>query len=187
MKKHFLYIAAAVVLITGCRSHEHAREIAPTSEVKAVAVENNASYVTEVSFKKGSADLTAMAKDKIDEAVSRARRAGTIDDIKVITWADARYPRKDMKALPKAQTSLADKRNRTLNDYLKQQTNASIDTYNMAERPNSLQNLFSTSDARIKRSLEDGGVTSGATDMRYPQNASKSMVMLILKETAPNR
>ena len=49
-----LCYSAALMLFAGCRSSDRVNQaVAPTSEVKAVAVENNASYVTEVSFKKG--------------------------------------------------------------------------------------------------------------------------------------
>lgn len=173
----------ASVLVTGCRSHDRvADHTVPSPAVNSAAEDAHASYVTEINFAKGSSTLTPAAKDRLDNVVSRARQSGTIDDIKVISWADQRYPGKDMKALSKPQRDLASRRNHTLNDYIKQQTTASVDTYNMAERPNSLEKLFSTSDARIKRSLEDSGVTSNATDMRFPRNASKALVMLILKK-----
>jgi hypothetical protein len=138
--------------------------------------------VIQVSFDKGSSTLTPSAMDRIDETLQRARRDGTLDDIKVIAWADHEYPSSAKKELSKKQRELAERRATAIDDYISPQTQASVDKYNMAERANPLQKLASTSDARIKRSLEDAGIATTAHDLRYPENASKAMVMVILKE-----
>ena len=98
-----------------------------------------------------------------------------------MTWADAEYPADVQKALPKPQRDLVSRRNKAMNDYIKTKTsNVNVDTYNMAERPNTLEKLFNTSDARIKKSLESAGMTNTATSLRSSANASKSTVMLIM-------
>ena len=73
-------------------------------------------------------------------------------DVKVIAWSDSEYPAKKQKQLSKKDRELAERRASMLEDFLKQNLkSADVDTYNMAERPNTLENLFDTSDARLKR------------------------------------
>ena len=179
---HFLVIGLALIASSCAEPGRKAETLPPSLEAKIVAQEQKASYVTEISFDKGSTTLTPSAKSKLDETMQRARNAGVIDEIKVIAWADREYPSKAKKTLTKGQQKLAAGRGKAIDSYLKQQTPATVDNYNMSERPNALAKLFSSSDARIKRSLAEAGIATTAHDLRSPENASKAMVMLILKE-----
>ncbi|MGZ3723187.1 MAG: hypothetical protein ACXVA9_09665 [Bdellovibrionales bacterium] len=178
----FLSLFTALAATACSTPPPKAESLPPSAEAKIVAQKEKASYVSQISFDKGSAKLTTSAMDKIDEMIQRARRDGAIDDVKVIAWADQEYPSSAKKTLNKRQLELAAKRAEAISSYIKQQSAASIHKYNMAERPNPIQELVASPDARIKRSLEDAGIATTAHNLRYPENASKAMVMLILKE-----
>jgi hypothetical protein len=178
---HYFTVSIVTVASVAC-STTPTESTKVSTEAKVVAQQEHASYLIQVSFPKGSSHLTTAAKDKLDETMQRARRDGTVKDIKVIAWADHEYPSASKKTLSEPQRKLADNRAKAIDDYLKPQTQANIDNYNMAERPNSLQKIASTSDSRIKKSLEDAGIPTTAHDLRTPENASKAMVMLVLKE-----
>jgi hypothetical protein len=183
MKLRHIFTLSLFASLAACSSPQPKAEFAPPSpEAKIVAQKEKASYVIEVSFDKGAATLTPSAMDRIDETLQRARRDGTLDQVKVIAWADREYPSSAKKDLGKKQRELADRRAKAIGDYISPQTQASVEKYNMAARPNAMQKLVSSSDARIKRSLEDAGIATTAHDLRYPENASKAMVMVILKE-----
>jgi hypothetical protein len=181
IRTQLVLLAFTTIAFSAC-SHSKKETAAVSDEVKAVAQQNDASYVAEVSFDKGSAKLSTAAKNRLDAIVRDARAAGKVDEVKVVTWADAEYPAEPTKRLSKTQRDLAEKRSGAIRDYLKAGGAAmDVDTYNMAERPNAMERLLSTSDARVKRSLENAGIATTAHDLRFPENASKSMVMVILE------
>jgi hypothetical protein len=180
MIRSLIALSALAFVGAACSTSHKTEEAAVAPETKAVAQQNEVSYVADVKFAKGSAVLDDTAKAELDRVIAGAAAAGKIDEIKVLSWADAEYPADVQKALPKAQRDLASRRNRAMNDYIKAKTSGvDIDTYNMAERPNSLEKLFNTSDARIKQSLERAGMPDTAT-ARVSANSSKSTVMLIM-------
>jgi len=159
---YIIAMGLALFSISCTSASQRAESLPPSTEAKIVAQEQKASYVTEISFATGSSKLSDSAKLKLDETLNRARQAGTIDDIKVIAWADHEYPSKAKKKLSKRQVALAGGRGEVITNYFKPLTPASIDNYNMADRPNALENLFSSPDARIKRSLESAGIATTA-------------------------
>lgn len=174
------FAAGLALTVSACATKTKTAAVSP--EAKVVAQQNEASYVAEIGFEKGSAQLTPAAKTQLASILDRAKNAGKLDEVKVISWADAEYPSEAAKRLPKAQRDLADRRNTTIKNYLKNvASGVDVDEYNMAERPNSMERLLSTSDARIKRGLENAGIATTAHDLRFPENASKSMVMVILE------
>jgi len=181
MSSKFLSLVVLALVAVGCRSGHKTHDAAVSPETKAVGQKNEASYVAEVKFDKGSSVLSEDARAELDRVIANAASSGKIDQIKILTWADAEYPADVQKALPKPQRDLVSRRNKAMNDYIKAKTSGvNVDTYNMAERPNALEKLFNTSDARIKRSLENAGMSDSATVLRSSANASKSTVMLIM-------
>ncbi len=171
-----------LLAVVSCASeHPQPNPATPAPEAKVAGQGENASFIVQIKFSPHSAGLTTLAKDILDQSMSKARRSGTIDEVKVLAWADAEYPSKENKHLSKNEQNLAAKRNQAINNYLHQQTNASVKTYNMAERPNAMETLLSTSDARIKHTLEEAGMATTAYNLRSPENASKAVVMVILK------
>lgn len=172
---------AVAALIVGC-SHSAKKDAANTTSIesKQVAVEQQASYVTEFSFTKGSSALTGTAKEDLRRMINQAKAQGDIKEIKVITWGDSEYPSTNTKKLSKAEIDLVKKRNKAISDYAKSVAEGiDVDTHSMAERPGALKELFNTSDAQIKKSLETAGIPTTDTAVKVPSKASKSIVMVI--------
>ena len=152
-------------------------------EAKQVAAEQSAPYVTEISFAKGSSKLTSKAQEQIKELFLRSKGQREVSDANVITWADQEYPSENAKTLSKAQRNLADNRNKAIRDYLNE-LRASVDVHvhSMAERPTALKEFLKTADTRVKQSLETAGIPTTDQPKTGLPKASKSIVMLMLKE-----
>ncbi|MGZ3771338.1 MAG: hypothetical protein ACXVCP_08290 [Bdellovibrio sp.] len=152
----------------------------PSKAARQVAKEEDASQVTEFSFKKGSAELTDTAKLHLRKAIDQAKQKGDIKDMRVITWGDAEYPSKEEKTLSKEERDLVKKRNKAIRDYVKvYDEKVDVETYSMAERPGILKELLNTKDVKIKKSLETAGIQTSGTTVKAPAKASKSVVMVI--------
>lgn len=181
-----IFAAAALVLGVGaCSSVHETGATTPTTvsdDAKTAAVQNAASFVTEVTFAKGSAELSAQSRQNLKEVVDRAKAAGQIEEVKIVTWSDMAYPANE-KALPKTQRDLASKRNTRIKDYLKATDRSlDVDTYNMSERPGALAELFNTDNAQLKKSLEQAGIAHQNHDTQTPPRTGKAIAMVILKD-----
>lgn len=182
MFRHRIALVAIVFTAAACSTSQKTETAPVAPEVKALAKANDAQFVADVKFAKGSAVITEPARADLDRLIAGAVAGGRIDGIKILTWGDAEYPADAQKALPRAQRELVNRRNRAMNDYVKAKTNGvSIDVYNMAERPGTMAKLFNTSDARIKKSLERAGMPD-TTTARRTANASKSTIMLVMDQ-----
>lgn len=143
--------------------------------------QDNTTYLTEVSFLVGSATIDSIDQKKISSLIKQAKSFGEIDTVKLVTWADRGYPRKDEK-VSKDQISLADRRNKNMKNYIKSlDKKLSVDTYNMTERPNAIDRLMNTDNLKIKRSLERAGITEVDGVINSPAKERKAIVMVILK------
>lgn len=155
----------------------------PSMEAKQVAAEEQAPYVTELGFRKGKHSLSAADQTKLNRVISEAKSHGEIEEVRVVTWADEEYPSVHTKKLSSSQRKLADDRNGEIKDYIRSiHRNADIDTYNMAERPGALSEMFTTSNARVKKALEVAGIPNTDTAVKMAGKASKSIVMVIMKD-----
>lgn len=180
-------LAFAALAAVGCSSSSKTdsvyRSTASANEVMdaKVATKMDAPYFTEVEFGKGETTLTEADRQKIINTVTDARNAGVkIDDVKVITWADAEYPTTGQGKLSKEQQKLVERRNKHVKDIVKTAaSNVDVDVYNMAERPNTLQKWLNTSDAKIKKSFETAGLPTTESGAKMPAKASKSVIMVI--------
>ncbi len=80
---------------------------------------------------------------------------------------------------------LAKNRISHLKSFLKDELKVkSVDTHNMAERPNALEKFFNTGDAKVKNTTEASGAapTDGNTGLfDLKAQASKGVVMIFLK------
>jgi hypothetical protein len=131
---------------------------------------------TEVSFPKGSDALSAKDRAKIDGLVNGAQKIGKVSEVRVISWADAAYPAAKNQKLSDAQRTLADHRNKAIENELSNR-DVDVKTYNMAEKPGALAELLSTSDAKVKKSLAQAGITG-----KHGNKISKAMVLVIMNE-----
>ncbi|MGE3974730.1 MAG: hypothetical protein AB7F59_09410 [Bdellovibrionales bacterium] len=185
MKKIMALSLLAMGFSVGCSSTQRAdTKLAETMapEVKSAANVTDATFVTEVSFQKGSSQLTPAAKSRISELIRDARGSGEIEDIKVISWADQEYPSEEAKKLSSEQRNLADARNREIRRQIAAVDGAiDVDAYNMAERPNALSRLVGTENAKLKKSLEVAGLPTTASKNKVVSGkASKAMLLVIM-------
>lgn len=141
--------------------------------------------VTEVVFDKNSDTLSDTQKSDLRVTVQEALQKGKIDEIKVLVWSDKEYPPETGKQ-GKDDINLAKNRIKQLKNYLHDDLKvSSIKTHNMAERPNALEKLFNTSDAKVKNTAENTGAAptdgnTGLFDMKA--QASKAAVMIFMKK-----
>lgn len=180
--KTYLLIALFAAATVSCSHKEKTADTMPSTEAKTVAVQEEASHVTEFGFKKGSSSLTTDAKGDLQRLIDEAKKTGTIKEIKVITWGDKDYPSTETKKLSSAEVKLVKERNKAIEDYIKSYDRSpDVDLYSMAERPNLLQDMLNTSDARIKKNLETAGIPTADSSVKAPSKASKSIVMVIME------
>lgn len=178
----------AMLLASGCSSMRHhdvsgqavdAR--APASEQAAAAMD--ASFVTDIAFRKNSADLTDEAREILRSMVLDAKSRGDLDEIKILAWADQEYPADHKKSLSEPSRKLADRRAANVESYLKSLVRVrDVDSYNMAARPNSVAKLLDTSDARVKNAMEATGIPTTDTKASLTGKASHAVVMVMLKK-----
>jgi hypothetical protein len=130
--------------------------VAKTTE--ATALSGGSDY-TMIQFKKGSTALTEAGKIALrnlsEEGIKSAR---SIDDIKVLAWADREYPSEKAKAT-RRDVKLADERAAVIKTYLKDdlKVSASIDNHNMAKRPGLFSEMMKSDDYKVKKNFEATG------------------------------
>lgn len=153
-------------------------------ESKQLASEQESKFVTEITFPKEKSNLSKAAKEDLNNLYQKAAKKGKIHEVQVITWGDQEYPSVHEKRLSEKQIKLVEKRNKTLENYLIGLTKdlADVETHSMAERPGTLNRLFASEDARIKKSLETAGIPNTDTSVKVPGKASKSVVIFIMEE-----
>lgn len=144
-----------------------------------------ASGVQEISFGKDSANMTEAQKSEIRAAIAAAAKNGKIDEVKILAWSDKEYPSEKGQQM-KSDEALAKRRLQGLESFVKKDLKISkVDTYNMTERPNALEKLFNTSDAKVKQTAEAGGAapTEGNTGFfDLKSQASKGVVLIFMKK-----
>ncbi|AHZ84778.1 hypothetical protein [Bdellovibrio bacteriovorus] len=179
----YLMIALLAAAAVSCSYKEKKTvETLPSAEAKTVAVQEEASHVTEFGFSKGSSTLSSDAKGDLQRLIDEAKKTGTIKEIKVITWGDKDYPSTETKKLSSAEVKLVKERNKAIENYIKSYDRSpDVDLYSMAERPNLLEDMLNTSDSRIKKNLETAGIPTTDKMAKVPSKASKSIVMVIME------
>jgi hypothetical protein len=157
-----------------------------TGETENASAAMGASKVSEIKFEEGKSTLTSEARAELKGFVEEAKKEGKIDEIKLAVWADREYPAADTKA-PKADVKLANDRADAIKKYIKNDLKVSdVKTYNMAERPNSLQKMMKTGTAEMKETMEGSGAApktekeKGLFDQKA--QASKAVIMLYMKK-----
>jgi hypothetical protein len=128
------------------------------SETEKAAMNLGAHASSQIQFEKGKADLKPEELNQLKEVVNQVKASGQkIDEIKIISWADREYPAEGTTA-PNQQVKLAEQRADKIKDFLKKELKVGdVDVYNMAKRPNSLQEIFNTETAKVKDSMQNAG------------------------------
>ena len=135
---------------------------AVSRETQTVATKMGAVSVEEVKFSKGSANLNDSEKRALDQLVKNANKQ-KVKEVRVLAWADREYPKQDEK-VSDSQVNLANERGRAIKDYLHEKFSATFETYNMAERPNKLEQVLNTSDHDVKATMEKTGAAPTSQD-----------------------
>ena len=186
-------IAGMALLLSACSSHPTEAEIAAPQQKKAaapgasieaqqVAAEQKADFVGEITFSKKKKSLSPNNQNIIQKLMKDANGRGKIQEIQVITWADAEYPSVNTKKLSNADQRLVKDRNAAIEKYLKtQKGDVKIKTYSMAERANALKDFIGSSESRIKKSLEVAGIPTTDTSVKFPSKASKSILLIMME------
>lgn len=157
-------------------------------EAQHAAVETGADLSTEVSFRRGSSDLTAASSARLNRFLKNALKKGAINEVRTVAWADADYPAENTESLSIEDKRLADRRNETL----KKAIDALISeegvpaprlvAVNMTERPGTWAEWFGGKDAQVKNSLEGAGIpVKGRKPASSVSKAAKGMVLLTLE------
>lgn len=172
------------ILIVSCFAlHAHALV---GSEMESAAKSLGASTAEEVSFKEGTAQLTDSAKDSLRNVMKSAKENGTIEQVKVIAWADREYPVKGTKA-PKEDVKLANERIQSIKRFLKADQNvADVSGYNMTQRPNGVQKWLNTPQASVKDTLENTGAAPRTNEetglFGHKAQASRAVLMVYVRK-----
>lgn len=155
------------------------------SETDKAAQALGANVVSEVNFDEGGTSIKAAEQSDLKNVIAKAKESGAIEEVKVIAWADREYPPKGAKA-SKSDIELANKRAEKIKKYLKEDLKVSdVKTYNMAERPNAVQDLFNTTANQVKQTMETTGAAptspqdTGVFGLR--SKTSEAVVLVYLK------
>lgn len=174
---------ALVLTFTGFGAHA----LDVTTEKEKATMSLGAQHSTEVAFDEGKTDLKQDELNELKEIVNQAKSGGQkIEEIKIISWADREYPAEGSTAAPNQQIKLADDRAEKIRNYLKKELKVSdVEVYNMAKRPNALQELFNTQTAKVKDTLEKTGsapTTEEGTGMFGLKGKTSEALVLVYTE-----
>jgi hypothetical protein len=147
-----------------------------------VITNNNGEYYAVLEFDKGTQRLSDASKRDLREFIASAQKEGkTIDDIKILAWADKEYPAKEMR-LSDRDVKMANERSKSIEKYLKDDlnTDGNYATYNMAKRPNKVSEFFRGDDYKTKRIFEKSGAAPAGSQITSFMNskASKALIMV---------
>lgn len=156
----------------------------PTSQAVTKAMEGEEAYYTVVEFEKGKDKLSESSKKALKNFIEKAQKEGReIDDIKIMAWADKEYPVQGAK-VDKKDVKIAEERSEAIEDYLKDDldTDGNYASFNMAKRPNKVNEFFKGDDYKTKKTFEESGSapTSASEELATFMNnkASKALIMV---------
>lgn len=152
------------------------------NKVESAATQLGAKEAAQVEFDAGKASVNPSEVEDIKEAISAAKKSGKISEVKIFSWADQEYPADGVKA-PESSVKLADQRADALKKMLKKNFGVKdVDTYNMAKRPNSLQELLKTGTAKSKDQLEasDAAPTKSEDTGMFGMAGKKSSAVVMV-------
>lgn len=178
MRLHWLIATSLITTAPGAMA---TKATTPAEPYKKAAEANQASFITEVVFNKGSSNLTADGRSQLKDIYESAKAQGKVEEVKILAWADADYPNGKKKQLGDDARRLADDRALEIKGYFEDNARGvDTDVHNMAEKPNDIEKLLKTKDERVKRSLARAGFTE-PQKAGIPSKASRALVLVIVK------
>ena len=178
-----LLITSSLLACCSERKTETPTKTIASSLDGSIGDKNDATWYAELNFEKGSTRISDEGYSSLDGLVQKSMRSGSVKEIKVMSWADRAYPTKSQPALSSQQKKLADHRNQKVKEYLKRAyPSLNVSVYNMAKRPNLIEDLFETSDSRTKKTIESAGISFNADhSVKEAKKESSSLVLSILE------
>lgn len=153
------------------------------SEVEKASQQLGAHGASEIKFDQGKTDLKPDEVAELRQLIQQARSGGQeIDEIKVVAWADREYPAQGTTA-PNQQIKLADERANKIKKFVEDELKIDdVEVYNMAKRPNALQDIFNTKTAELKKSMEGTGAapTSGEGTGLFGMKSKTSEALVLV-------
>jgi hypothetical protein len=154
-------------------------------ETQAAAEKLGALKVSELTHKQGQSILSKDELQGVKDIVQDAAAVGKVEEVKIISWADREYPGADQKA-SSADVKLAEERANHIKKYVKDTLRVkSVTTNNMAKRPNAVQEIFETSQAKVKAKLESTGAAPSTQSetgfLGFKGKASESLILVYVK------
>lgn len=147
-------------------------------DARQLANEMESNHVTEIRFKKGSAELSSAAKNSLSTILTKAQKEGFTEKVKLITWADSEMPDEKKGELSQEQRELAKRRNDVLTRFIQgKNREIDIDPISMAERPSGLKSYIPNETARIQESLDEAGIPEKGDKKEGLGKASRSIVI----------
>lgn len=112
-------------------------------------------HASTVYFDNKSAMIPSIEKMRIQDWANAYKNSNVTPKVVVASWSDKDYPNSPNAELNQSDRSLADMRNQSIKDALKEVGITSVETFNMAVRPNWFQRTFSSDSAQIKGEAKD--------------------------------
>lgn len=118
-----------------------------------------------VQFDENSSSIDADSKRKLRDKIITLQRGNALDQITVAAFSDQPYPAAPDKKLSSRDSDLADKRISSVEsafDDLEGMT-VDVETFNLAEDPNTFEKWFNTADYKLKTALKNNMVVNADT------------------------
>lgn len=144
-----------------------------------------------VEFDENSSSIDAASKRELREKILKLKRSNALDQITVAAFSDQAYPPAPDKKLSSRDSDLADKRISSVESVFDDLEGMSInvETYNLAEDPNTLEKWFNTTDYKLKTALKNNMVVDASTprDLRLIKDKGEegSALVVFRKRVVP--
>jgi hypothetical protein len=106
--------------------------------------------MTTINFDEKSAELSGGEKTTLRSVVNAVRKDDKVQKVIVAAWSDRQLPNNNDAKLPEADQELAKQRMDAVAKALTEMGVGEVETYNMAENPNWMSDVFNTKDAQVK-------------------------------------
>lgn len=150
-------------------------------------VSSTDAYYAVLEFDKGTQRLSEAGKRNLKNFINTAKKEGKpIDDIKILAWADKEYPSEKGARLSDRDVAIAKERSKSIEKYLKEDLNTDGDyaTYNMAKRPNKVNEFFRGDDYKTKKVFGQPNAVPAGTELNafMKDKAGKALIMVDYSE-----
>ena len=165
----------SLVFAVGCSSDAKKKSHEDKVKKTAISRELPSEHYTSLSFDPGETRLSSMDRNNLESLVSKVKESGReIDDVKILTWADKEYSKKDQAN--NSEIILARQRAESIKNYLQQglMELKDVDYYNMAQNPAPLGRFFKTSEDKVKKTFKE----NDDVNMMNPNHSSKALVII---------